>query len=217
MLKFSSKLKKIIATVLTVSIIFATTSIAMASDNKVNATSQKITDTSQAIKLIEQNFLGVNNDGTSYIDADAAMYIDPKVLDEITTGMNAVNKDILLGVLVRDKDTNVITSANDEIIPLVTIEGSYIWTWYGFDFIVDAYNAGLAATELENARDDLLAGLAVAVLLGQQYVSVGVGITVVIMNGWIKQAKLGQQTGRGASMSFTGTTSRCMLIGIYCL
>ena len=92
------------------------------------AINDKITDTQQAINLIEQEFLGINEDGTSYIKADAAKYIDPEVLHDITKGMNAINEKILSGVLIRDKTTNVITPAkNTEISPQVILEGYFVY------------------------------------------------------------------------------------------
>lgn len=127
---------------------------------------------------------------------------------------------IRLKVLIRDNATNVINFANinsEGFSPESVIYGSYIWTWYGFDFIVDAYNAGLVAIDLTNARDNLLAGLTVAGILGQYEVALGAGIGVVVLNGWINAAQTGQYTGNGASMSFLGTPSHCWLIGVYAL
>ncbi|OPX87844.1 MAG: hypothetical protein A4E53_02342 [Pelotomaculum sp. PtaB.Bin104] len=200
------KRKKVLLMFLICVLIISTSALPSFANSQIyNATklvNHQITDIQQAIILIEQRFLGVNEDGTSYIKADAAKYIDSKVLDDITKGMNDINKEILSGVLVRDKSTNVITST--DYTAQSTVEGYFVWKWYGYDYVIDAYNAGLAAIEFRMKRDILIAGGAIAAFFGYGTWVLATGIDVIIYNSWIAACEEGQYTGRGACLCCLG-------------
>lgn len=181
-------------------------------NNEINNVSVngKIKDVGQAIKLIEQHYLVVNENGTSQIKSEANKYIDSSVLNEIKVGTNKVNECISSGVLVRDKKTNVIREA--KIKYGFHVDGSYIWHWYGFDFVMNARNAGIFAAGMGEISGKLAGGAAIGgAIPGVSFV---LGASAALISVWSSRASAGNSNGRGCIAYFMGDPSWAQLYNV---
>ncbi|SHJ13050.1 hypothetical protein [Desulfosporosinus lacus] len=174
-------------------------------------TTKKITDIKQAINLIENNFLGENKNGTSFIKDGADKYIDRITLNQITSGMNSINQRIATGALYRDSITNQLKKSDtiDAIVqPMAVssdITGSYIWHWYGFDFVMEAYSSNLFGIEL-GKQAAVIAGSASPFWAVPQIVVIAtVGVSAILVMA--ANALTGGGNGRGSIAFFLGDPS----------
>jgi hypothetical protein len=172
---------------------------------------EKITDAKEAIKLIEQNYLTLNPDGTTIINTTASKYIDSKLFKQIETGSQQINKKIKAGDLIFDKSTKELHE-KQHAKPSTYIAGTYIWHWYGFDFVMDAYNSNIFAALLTQDAGLLAGGAAIGFLIP--------GVTVVCsalsatLAYWSGEAWLGNADGRGCIAYFFGDPSWAQLYSV---
>lgn len=170
----------------------------------------KITDAGQAVKLIENKFLIKNSNGTTSIDENAKKYINSDTLKVIQSGSEEINEKILSGDLKVIKNTNKLIQVkpNNQIQTAgVHVDGDYIWHWYGFDFVMDATNAGYAATQFNTWANQSGYGAGVAGVLKGVVISAASGLTSMVCFGYANDCQLGAQNGRGAILYFYGAPS----------
>lgn len=172
-----------------------------------NQGANKIKDHVQAIQLIEAKFLTQDSDGTTSIDQSASKYIDADILKQIEDGSKQINKKIKSGDLKFDKNSKKLIENKHASPAGAQVSGSYIWHWYGFDFVMDAYNSGLAAISLNSMADKVTVGTGVVTLMGNISFGIAGGITAYMCYGFAEDCELGKETGRGAILYFYGDPS----------
>ncbi|GIM29855.1 hypothetical protein CPJCM30710_25210 [Clostridium polyendosporum] len=215
-----NKLKKILGSVLCalmlVSIGFYNNTVkANAQDISQNVhTIEKTKDGTEAIKIIEQRFLTQNSDGTTTINMKANKYIDSKLLKQIKDGSEAVNKKIKDGDLIYDKSTKELHE-KQHATPCTTVSGYYIWHWYGFDFVMNAYNAGIFSAKLSQYASVLAGGAAVAGLFSGGGGAFVLGCSSATIYYWSSVAAEGAANGRGAITYYFGSPSWAQLYKVW--
>jgi len=213
------KKSSLITTLVAVILIITTSAFpALANGGKavtpsVTTSVNQIADAEQAINLIEQNnFIGVNTNGTSFIKDEANNYIDANTMSQIKIGMDRINQQLMLGVLVRDKVTNEIRKADNTVESMsvtADITGTYIWHWYGFDFIMEAYSSNLFSSELYyQAGAIALGALPFYAVPGIVAVAAGSVAAITMMAA---NAGTGGSNGRGSIAYFLGDPSWAQL------
>lgn len=172
-----------------------------------NQNIKKVTDSQEAIKLIEEKFLIQNLDGTTSISLEANKYIDSEIFNQIKRGSEQINKKIKAGDLIFDRSSKKLNEKKHVSPAGVNVSGSYIWHWYGFDFVMNSYNSGLAAIQLNTLANQLAVGAGAAVSLGAISVGVAAGITAWMVYGYAGDCQTGQYNGNGAILYFYGDPS----------
>lgn len=180
-----------------------------------NTSVTKITDISEAIKLIEQQFLIKNSDGTTTINVQASKYIDSNILEQIEKGSEQINSSIKNGTLIYDKKSNTLKSniliKNSSTIQTMstTVDGTYVWHWYGFDFVMNGTNSGIFSAKLAQYSAVLAAGGVVgSVIPGVAFVC---GASSATMAYWSAVAAEGAASGRGSIAYYLGDPSWAQL------
>lgn len=116
---------------------------------QVDPTQPSAQEIYNSIKVIEENYLNRNTDGTFSIDQTAETVIDQEVLSKISTGMQEVNYEISQGTLTSRSDMSVVEttpSYSNELQSSSSITSYYsyigvnkvVWRWYGEDIYADA-------------------------------------------------------------------------------
>ena len=172
-------------------------------DTKVSATISKTITIEEAIKVIESKYLIKNIDGTMSILDDAKNEIPSNILDDLKTGLENTNNNILQGNLIVGTEQNdfKITANNDNIIIIHSNSLAkssnlldnhayqYSWFWWGFAAWVDSTGTQIMINDLEALRNILLIeGTAAG------FLSCGVALSVSLVTaggceGLILQAK----------------------------
>ncbi|WP_368491127.1 hypothetical protein [Clostridium sp. BJN0013] len=219
MIKHSKKTISLIlgaAILVSSTITLSTTTVKAQSIPQTQSTSvTKITDISEAIKLIEQQFLIKNSDGTTTINVQASKYIDSNILEQIEKGSEQINSSIKNGTLIYDKKSNTLKSniliKNSSTIQTMstTVDGTYVWHWYGFDFVMNGTNSGIFSAKLAQYSAVLAAGGVVgSVIPGVAFVC---GASSATMAYWSAVAAEGAASGRGSIAYYLGDPSWAQL------
>ncbi|WP_058953674.1 hypothetical protein [Clostridium tyrobutyricum] len=89
------------------------------------------------------------------------------------------------------------------------VAGTYIWHWYGFDFIMNASNSGIFSAKLAQYSAVLAAGGVVgSVIPGVSFVC---GASSATMAYWSALASQGASNGRGSIAYYLGDPSWAQL------
>lgn len=192
-------------------ITLSTTIVKAQSIQQTQSTSiTKITDISEAIKLIEKQFLVKNSDGTTTINGQASQYIDSNILEQIKKGSEQINANIKDGTLIYNKKSSTLTKSSSTIQPMsTTVSGTYVWHWYGFDFVMNATNSGIFSAKFAQYSAVLAAGGVVgSVIPGVSFVC---GASSATMAYWSAVAAEGAANGRGSIAYYLGDPSWAQL------
>ncbi len=170
----NSSIKKVISTTLVATIISGTVILTNQTSVKASEVSTNLhsilkMSNEDAIKIIEQNYLIRNNDGTFKIHSNAEKVIPQENLKVLSKAMNEVNSKIkskelystksLDGTIIIDKtNTGLKRSYNGHA-------SNYRWFWWGFVANLDKAGSNMLINDLEALRDasgavGILAGLA---------------------------------------------------------
>ncbi|MDF2505175.1 hypothetical protein [Clostridium sp.] len=176
-----------------------------------NQKTGKITNSAEAIQLIQKRFLIQNSDGTTKISTEASKYIDSGLLAKIEKGANQINKGIQSNNLIFDKSTKTIYE-RQHATPSTYIAGTYIWHWYGYDFVMDAYNSNIFGSQLAQTAALLSGGAVVGALIPGASVVCGAGAATLAY--WSSVAWEGNANGRGSIAYFWGDPSWSQLYSV---
>lgn len=217
MKKITKGLSLVMATlmVITLSVGNARVANAITLDQDVKkAATQETMKINKAIDLLEKNYLIQNADGTTAInsEADNDKNIDPEILQKIKTASNQVNGMIKNGELEFDRNTKQLHESLHATPAAVTVYGTYIWHWYGFDFVMDAYNSSLFGAEL--ARDAALLAMGAAIGGAIPGVTFVCGSSAAIIGYWGSIASQGGTNGRGSIAFFMGDPSWAQIYSV---